>query len=659
LTKRPLADVGAAILLFALNAWIAARLFALEQSPHFNSIEGAFIGLARYLSRHFGHFSWFPIWHCGMPYQDTYVPLVHLTVALTSMWTGASAGHAYHMVTAVTYCLAPVTLYLMARMLGASRAAAFFAGLVFSVFSPSAAIFPWIGRDLPVPLSGRRLQVLTFYGEGPHVTAIAFIPIVILALENAIRKRTSRAFALAALSLALVFVTNVPGTMALGLAVFCWICIHAGEMREAWKIAGGAAALGYAVACYGVPPSALSTVFGNAGTMHSGFSHALHQTPYLLVLLLAVVGVGAFWMGRAGAPRFVSFGAAYFVLTAVLVWTARDSRNFEMLPQAGRLHLELELAASLCIGWLLWLLYRGRLTRYVVLGFGALALYYQSGNYLEGARVLLTPDDVRSHSEYTSARWIDEHLGGKRIYATGSTNFWLNAFTDTPQVVGCCDQGQSMLALSAVPYLVHAGVAPEYTKLGITWLQAMGVHAIIANGPESTDDFKNYQKPERFDGVLEELHREHGDVIYRIPQRSTSLTHVLHMGEEIAAVSTWPPSVDRYVAAIEDPTREEAQCWWSDAGHARIRTRLLRGDVLSVQVAYFSGWKARVRGESRRVRPDGIGFVVIEPECEGDCEIELAWTGRWDKWVSAVVSAVGWAIVGGFIMRNYKQIAAP
>jgi hypothetical protein len=93
LSKRPLADAGAAILLFALNAWIAARLVALVQTPHFNSVEGLFIGLARYMSRHFGHFSWWPIWHCGMPYEDTYVPPVHLAVALTAMWTGASVAH--------------------------------------------------------------------------------------------------------------------------------------------------------------------------------------------------------------------------------------------------------------------------------------------------------------------------------------------------------------------------------------------------------------------------------------------------------------------------------------------------------------------------------------------------------------------------------------
>lgn len=654
--RRSLADCGAPLLLFALNAWIAWRLFALEQTPHFNSVEGSFIGLARYMSRHFGHFSWWSIWHCGMPYQDTYVPLVHLTVALTAMWTKMSAAHSYHVVTAVTYCLAPATLYLMARMLGATRVAALFSGLAFSVFSPSALMFPVIGKDLPVAFSGRRLEVLTLYGEGPHVTAIAFIPIVILALENAIRKRTRRTFALAALAMALVFVTNVPGTMALGLAVFCWICIHERDMLAAWKIAGGTAALGYAVACFGVPPSSLATVFGNAGPMHSGFSQSLHHTPYLLPLLLAAAGGGANLLGRLRAPQYVSFGAAYFALTVVLVWTARDHNNFEMLPQVGRLHLELEMGASLLLGCLMWLLYRARMTRYAILGFGAIALYFQVGNYLEGARVLLTPDDLASHSEYTSAKWIDENLGGKRVYATGSTGFWLNAFSDTPQVVGCCEQGQTMPALAAVPYLVHTMVTPEKTRLSITWLQAMGAHAMIVNGPESGDDFKDYQQPERFERVATVLHRERGDVIYQIPQRTVSLAHVLHAGEAAAVQPTGlatDADVVRYTAAIEDPARPEAQCDWRDSGNARIHAYLGRGEMVSVQVAYFKGWKAEVKGQARPVRADGIGFILIEPACEGDCEIDLHWTGPRDIYVAALVSIVGLALAAIMIVQTH------
>jgi hypothetical protein len=656
LSKRRLADFGAPLFLFALNAWIVAPLFSLENTPHFNSIEGSFIGLARYLSAHFGHFSWFPLWHCGMPYQDTYVPLVHLVVAVTAMTTGMSVAHAYHVVTAVTYSLGPVTLYLMARMLGANRMTALFAGVVYSLFSPSAVIFREYAADLGSIFLPRRLQVMTLYGEGPHVTAIAWIPIVILALENALNKRTRRAFAFAALAMALVFVTNVPGTMGLGMAVFCWICIHGREMGPAWKIAAGTAVLGYGIASFGVPPSSLGTVFGNVGPMHSGFSQALHHAPYLLPLVLAAVGAAAWLLGRTALPRFVTFGATYLALTTILVWTARDKNSFELLPQVGRMHLELEMGAALLLGWGLWFLCQQKWTRYAVLGFGALACYHQLTWYRMGAQSLLTPDELGSHSEYTSAKWVGDNLGGRRIYATGSTGFWLNAFTETPQLVGCCEQGRTVPAVAAVPYLVNKLATPDKTRLAITWLQAMGVHALIVNGPDSGDDYKDYLQPERFESVATALHREHGDVIYQIPQRSASLAHVLHAGEDTVVQPAGLASdadIVRYTAAIEDPARPEAQCGWTDSGNARIRARLEKGDLLSVQVAYVSGWRASVGGKSRTVRADGIGFVVIEPQCEGDCEIDLHWTGPGDYYVTALASIVGLALAAIMIYQTH------
>jgi hypothetical protein len=33
-----------------------------------------------------------------------------------------------------------------------------------------------------------------------------------------------------------------------------------------------------------------------------------------------------------------------------------------------------------------------------------------------------------------------------------------------------------------------------------------------------------------------------------------------------------------------------------------------------------------------------LGFLVIQPQCQGQCEIALAWTGRGDLPVAAVVS---------------------
>jgi hypothetical protein len=248
-------------------------------------------------------------------------------------------------------------------------------------------------------------------------------------------------------------------------------------------------------------------------------------------------------------------------------------------------------------------------------------------------------------------------MGSRRIYATGSTAFWLNAFTDTPQLVGCCDQGRSADVLAAVPYLVQAGVTPEQTRLAVVWLQAMGVHAIVVNGPESTDEYKDYQQPERFASVLPVLHQERGDTIYAIPQRTASLAHVIHAAEIIPPGPRGVPdstAVVRYASAIEDPARPEAQCDWTTPGKARIHAQFLDGDAVSIQVASQAGWKAWIEGRRQAVTADGLGFVLIRPDCRGDCTIALEWTGPSDFYLSAVVSLLALGVAAWLIIRSPK-----
>src|SRR5207253_207418 len=142
--------------------------------------------------------------HCGMPYRDTYVPLLHLAVAAVASLGHVSAARAYHAVTGVTYALGPPMLFLMALRLGAPRGAAFLSALFYSLFSPSALLMPEVVRDLGGFWGPRRLQILTVWGEGPHITAMTLLPVAILALENTLDRRTGRAFAAAVVAIALV-----------------------------------------------------------------------------------------------------------------------------------------------------------------------------------------------------------------------------------------------------------------------------------------------------------------------------------------------------------------------------------------------------------------------------------------------------------------------
>jgi hypothetical protein len=649
-------DLAAILALIALNLSISWRLLKVEYLNQFSSVEGFFIGIARYISTHWSDFSWFPIWHCGMPYADTYVPLLHLVVATTASLGHISAARAYHGVIGVAYALGPPALYWMARRLGASRGAAFLSALFYSLFSPSVLLMPEIAKDLGGYWYGRRLQVLTVYGEGPHITAMTLIPVVILALQNALVKRDSRAFALAALSIALVFLTNIPGTMALAVAVFCWLCAQPRDRVAAWKIAAGASMLAYCLACFGVPPSSVFRVGANVGDMHRGFSNSLRYGPLPLLLVFGLIAAAGFLLARTRLPLVLRFAVLFAGLTGAMAATAK-SDTFELLPQVGRLHLEFEIGACLLLGSAAWALYSllPRWTTPIVIAVCAGPLVMQYGNYRWRAKLDTQRAELEKRSEYTSARWLDANMKGGRVYVTGSTSFWLNAFSTTPQLIGCCDQGQSMAVLNAVPYKVNSAVGSVYTEAGIHWLRALGVQAFVVNGPASTDEYKDVREPERFDGLIPLLHRENGDSIYSVLPRGTSLAHVVRAAE-LVPVRVPPrfeyPDIQRYALATTDAARAPAAFEWVSGSRARVHAKLQAGEVISVQNAWFPGWKATVGGRPIPVSADGMGFIVLQPGCQGECEVDLVWSGRGDRLISAMISLAALGLVVMMIWRR-------
>ncbi len=649
-------SLAAVLVLTALNLAICRPLFQIEYIDHFNSIEGAFIAIPRYIASHWDGFSWFPLWQCGMPFQNTYVPMLHLVVAIAATLGKVSAARAYHIVVAVTYSLGPATLYLMAVRLGAHRVAAFLSALFYSLLAPSTLLMPDVAQEAGGLWLYRRLQVLTLYGEGPHISTMTLAPLAILALENTLTRRTGRTLAVAAMAIALVFLTNVPGSGALGLTMFCWICAQAADKRRAaWMAAASAAVFAYGLACYGVPPSALSTVAGNFGSIHPAFIGGFRYAAVLFVVLLAVVASAGYLLARTRLPLDVRFAILFFGLMAAIVLTA--SPRFELLPQARRMHLEMEMGACLLLGGLAWKIH-GWIPRWVrpvvwALCLGPIGLQFD--HYRSAAQDDIRNVDLAKRSEYTTARWLDANLKGRRVYAAGSTAFWLDLFSDSPQLMGCCRMGQSMPVLTWVQYLINEGLSPLETQAVGPWLRALGVEAMVINGPGSTDVYRDIKKPERFAGLFPVLHQENGDTIYSVWRGPHSLAHVVRPDEPIPALPGHRmeyAEVVRYAEAVASDSRPAASFEWLRSGAARIRTKLQRDDLVSVQVPWFSGWKALVGGQRRQISADGLGFMAIQPDCQGDCEISLIWTGRADQPFAAAVSIVSLAAVLMLVWRN-------
>jgi hypothetical protein len=124
--------------IFALNVYVCWGLFGIEYLAHMGSVEGSFIGLARYVSLHWRDLHWFPLWHLGMPFQNTYPPMLGFVTAGVAAISRMSIPHAFHWTIALFYCFGPVALFALALRLSASQWAAFVAGAVYSVVSFSA-----------------------------------------------------------------------------------------------------------------------------------------------------------------------------------------------------------------------------------------------------------------------------------------------------------------------------------------------------------------------------------------------------------------------------------------------------------------------------------------------------------------------------------------
>jgi hypothetical protein len=265
------------------------------------------------------------------------------------------------------------------------------------------------------------------------------------------------------------------------------------------------------------------------------------------------------------------------------------------------------------------------------------------------------PVDIRATVEYRMAKWFEDHIDGRRVFAPGSVAVWMNAFVDTPQLIGCCGQSVPSFEQSIAGFTIYSDLnaGNRDAEVSLLWLKAYGVSAIGVTGPRSTEFYKPYAHPHKFDGALPELWRDGDDVVYNVPGRSASLAHVILPEQEIRRVPVNGLDVDPlrlYVAALDDPALPVAEMQWVNSHHIRISAPITPPQEISVQMSYVPGWRASANGVRAAVHADAIGQVVIEPRCNGPCTIDLAYEGvpeaRWLRIAQIIgaLAAIVWTI---------------
>lgn len=631
-----------ALALLGINLYICHELFSIEYLRHMGSIEGAFIGIARYAMRHWGDLTWFPLWYSGIPYQNTYPPLLHLGVALWATVTGMSPAHAYHFVIALAYCLGPLALFVLALRWSGSRWVAFAAGLMYSTLSMSAWIMPAVRADLGSAFFPRRLQALVYYGEGPHISSLTLLPIAILAIELAMTRRRAPYFAFAAVMLAATALTNWFGAVSLAIAILCLLLAKIGQKpaifpQILWILGIGATA--YCLAMPLVPPSTILVTQVNAQQVEGNFLDVYGALPLRGAVIVAALAVIKFAIRRL---HWQLQFAILFSFLLGLVSVAAVDWKLNILPQASRYQLEMEMALALLIALAGQAVLKNR-AAVIAIALLIVAVVQPMRRDRNYARNFLDLDiDITTTSEWKSAQWLNRNWTGERVMMPGSTGFFLTAFSDTPELAGGYDPGRLQTIGGAALYEIYTSTlaGSHDAEYSILWLKALGVQAVGVSGPNSKEFYRPFHNPQKFEGALDVLWREGDDTIYRV-QPQASLARIVPGAALVPRAPINGIDVDPlrpYVAALDDASMPRAEFKWTSQHSAKIRGTLRAGQVISVQEAWHRGWRANVP-----VERDELGQMILDPGREGPFDIDLIYDGGTEM---KIALALRWLALG-------------
>jgi hypothetical protein len=658
--------LGCSALLFLFNAYITPLLFRTAYTNEMGSIEAAFIGLARYASQHWNDMGWFPLWYGGVPYADSYPPLLHWVSGLVVTLAGVSPGLAYHFVTAMIYCLGPVTLFWMAWRLSGKRECALVAGMGYSLISPTLLLAASARVDADGFWGPRRLVTLVVWGEGPHQASMCLLPLAIGLLHVALEKRKPWYWVAAALSIAAVPMSNWLGGMALAICVLAYLFAGlpaGGKTARTLLCTGALGVYAYAIAVPWLSPATIAVIRANALRVADNFQADGTQRKFAIAVAAAFL-LAAWAMARWNVPRYTRFAW----LASLILASSTMGRlwfRLSLLPQPDRYALEMDMFLWVAVVFTVWPLLRlipgsqwdrppglsiraqlGLVVRrpvFAIVLLLAVACTPIVRHQRRSARWVARSIDIHTTIEYKTAKWLDAHMPGARVFAPGTIGFWLNAFSDAPQLTGGFDNGIRNPTVPAVIFHVYAGDKQQYM---VNLLRAYGCDAMIGGGADSAEFYHPISHPGKLRG-LTELWRDGGDAIYDIPRRSRSLAHVMRPQDVVRQPLSFQgfTALDPYLAALDNPLYPAAGFRWRAPSAATVTADLKPDQVLSVQIAWDKGWNASVDGRPVSIARDELGQMVVAPKCGGPCTVELKYDGGTEGFYARAVGRL--ALAGG------------
>jgi hypothetical protein len=627
-------------LLFVCTAILVGPYFKAKYTDKWSSIESTFISDARFLTAHWPHPQWQPLWYAGTRFDYIYPPALRYGTAAISKVTGFWPVKAYHFYTIFFYCVGIAGVYLLIRAAARSRGAAWLGAAATALMSPSFLFM----KDMRIdsgPLVPERLGVLIRYGEGPHMTALALIPIALAFTWRALENRRPGSVALAAIFSAAVVSNNFYGATALAMfyAIVLWsFWVTRWDLRMA-RAAVAIPALAYGLTAFWLVPSYFRITLRNM--------KYVSEPPTVWSFCVAVVVTAAFAFASYRLARnrpertwavFVAGCVVFFSLDVL----GNYYFNFRVAGEPGRLIPELDMVLILgVLSVVEWLWRRPRRAPKVVAAIVVVAAFATTAGYIRDSRKILPLwPNYTTRVEYRVTDWLWRNMPDARVFPSGSVRFWFDAWHDLAQLGGGSEQGLLNTVTYDSQWEITGGTN---SQPAILWLQAMGVDVMYVPGPNSEEPYKDIQHPDRFAGVTPLLYDDgQGNALYRIPRRYPVRARVV---ETARLDARRPPRTTydaeylrAYVDVVENGPDSPVTLERQGTDAMLLRASLSTGQVILVQETYDPAWQAWSNGQRLPIHADAMGFMVVETP-PGEHQIRLAF-------LMPAENRVGWVLTG-------------
>ena len=644
------------VLLFLAAAGLIWPLFHAGYLDKWASIESSFIADARFLVEHWPHPQWQPLWYAGTRFDYVYPPALRYGTALLSMWLHVMPVQAYHIYIAFFYCLGIAGVYFLVRTATASRAAAWLAGLATALLSPSYLILTPMRNDAWM-LMPDRLSVLAKYGEGPHMTALAWIPIALAFAWQAFETYKPTAIGLAAVCCAVVVANNFYGAIALLafypiLAWSFWITHQDRRLRIPLL---AIPALTYGLTAFWLVPSYLRVTEENLRYVSE---HGTTWSIWLAVALAVGYALASDKFARGRKDRtwavFVAGGALFFSLNVLGNYFFKFRISGEPLRLVPELDLVYILLGATILRWM-WRQYSPPL-RWAA-GVVVLLSFCTTVGYIRQSWHMfpLWPD-FHDRVEYKIADWVAQNMPGSRVMPTGSVRFWFDAWRDLPQLGGGSDQGILNSVTERSQWEINLGPKPEASVL---WMKCLGVDATYVSDKNSQEMFKDTQYPHKYDGVLPVIYDDHeGNRVYRVPRRYAARVRVVET-ERLNALqrpraNDDVESLQAYADVVEKGPDSSATLTRQGTDAMSVHANVSAGQSVVVQESYDPAWHAWSAGQALAIRKDAMGFMAMDAP-PGSDDISLVFIKPMENQVGRVLTGISLAALAGLAVMGLRE----